>query len=152
MYEEEVQGLSELKSMIGLHGEPTPVEIEKGTIRRLAEAIDDSNPLWHDEAYAQKRGYETIIAPPGMLIARILSAAGRPELGLPGKRRLDGGGEWEYFKPIKASDTITSVASFIDLQERQGKKDKLYFLIFESTHTNQNGELVAKSRAIRIFY
>ena len=144
--------LSALRSMIGLEGKPHVFEIEKGAIKKFAEAIGDPNPLWQDKAYAQKSQYGTIVTPPGFLCAHMIDTAGKPEIPPPGSRRLDGGGEWEYIKPIKAGDTITSVTKFSDIKKREGKQGKLYFLIFETTHTNQDGELVAISQGTTISY
>ena len=66
----------EMRKAIGVESEPTVVLIEKEPIRRFAEAIGDPNPLYHDEEYAKKLGYRSIIAPPGF----------HPEYSFPIKR------------------------------------------------------------------
>jgi hypothetical protein len=40
-------------------------EVEKGAIRRFADAVGDPNPLFRDDEYARNTPYGTIIAPPG---------------------------------------------------------------------------------------
>ena len=55
----------EIKKLIGTSGHPTLYEVEKGAIRRFADAVDDPNPLYHDEEYARKSKYGSMIAPPG---------------------------------------------------------------------------------------
>lgn len=140
-----------LRKAIGVEGETAVIEIEKGMIRKFAEAIGDSNPLWQDEDYAKKRRYGGITAPPELFCSSMLSGGGtRPDVPLPYKRILDGGGEWEFFLPVKPGDVITSTTKFVDLQEREGKTGKMAFLIFETTHQNQRGEVVAKSRGTLI--
>lgn len=51
-------------SIIGSSSESETFEIEKGAIRRFAEAVGDDNPLYTDEAFAKECGYRSIIAPP----------------------------------------------------------------------------------------
>jgi len=59
----------ELRNMVGVEAEPEVFEVEKGHIRRFAEAVGDPNPLWQDEADARKSRYGSIIAPPMMVLA-----------------------------------------------------------------------------------
>ncbi len=48
--------IEELKSKIGVEWPPLVYEIEKGMLRRFAQAVGDPNPLWQDEEYAAKSG------------------------------------------------------------------------------------------------
>lgn len=140
-----------LRKMIGKEGEPAVVEIEKGLVRKFAEAIGDPNPLWGDEQWAKKSRYQGIVAPPEIFCSSMFSGgATRPDIPLPYKRILDGGGEWEFFLPLKPGEVITSVTRFADVFEREGKTGKMAFLVFETLHRNQKGEIVAKSRGTLI--
>lgn len=144
---------SEVKKLIGKAGKPTVVEIEKGFVRRLAEAIEDDNPLWRDADFAKKTKYGGIIAPPGLLCASLVSGGdSRPEISLPVNRILDGGGDWEIIKPIKVGDVITSTTGLFDIYEKEGKLGTMVFQVFETIHTNQKGEIVAKSHGTNIRY
>jgi hydroxyacyl-ACP dehydratase HTD2-like protein with hotdog domain len=85
------------------------------------------------------------MAPPSLLVTVMMSGAPtRPEVPTM-SRILDGGGEWEYYLPIKPGDVITCVTELADVTEREGKSGKMVFLKFETAHTNQKGELVGKS-------
>ena len=136
----------EIRACIGMQTEPTVIEIEKGMIKRFVEAIEDPNPLWQDEEYAKKGRYGGIVAPPGFLITLMMKG---PELELPFElpftRRLDGGGEWEYFKPVRPGDVITVVTRLADIKEREGNLGTMVFLVTETTWKNQRNELVARS-------
>ena len=61
--------LDGLRAKIGEEWEPRVYEVEKGMIRRFVQAIDDPNPLWQDEEYANKSKYGGIIAPPTFVLA-----------------------------------------------------------------------------------
>jgi acyl dehydratase len=65
-------------------------------------------------------------------------------------RVLDGGMEYEFFKPVKAGDTIKSVSVVKDIVEREGRTGKMVLMITETTYTNQKGEVVAKARGTSI--
>lgn len=133
----------------------TVYEVEKGAIARFAEAVGDPNPLYWDEEYAAQSRYGSIIAPPGFfgwpqkreaeppndLIALVASLA---EAGY--GRILDGGIEWEFFKPIKAGDKLTAKTSIRNIMERSGKTGKAVFLFRDITYSDQNGDIVATAR------
>ncbi len=143
----------EMRKAIGTPSEPTTIEIEKGMIRKFAESIEDPNPLWQDEEYAKKAQYGEIVAPPGLLMTVMMRGRGLElPFNLPMPRILDGGGEWEYFKPIRPGDVLTVVEKIADIREREGKMGKMLFVITESTYTNQNNELVARALGTIINY
>ena len=143
--------VGELRGMIGKEAKVEVTQIEKGMIKKAAEAIGDPNPLWQDEKRARKTKYGGIIAPPGLLITAMMSGS-RPEGSMPFQRLLAGGGEWEFLLPIRAGDVITSTTALADVYEREGKAGKMLFFIFETIHKNQLDEVVAKSRSTLINY
>ena len=95
----------EMRSMIGVESDPSVYEIEKEPIRRWADAIGDPNPLYHDEKYARKRGYQSIIAPPTFVAWYIFPVkAGQKQTRIrsPFTRGVNGGNEYEFFKTVQA--------------------------------------------------
>jgi len=146
----------EMKAAIGVDSEPSVYEIEAEPIRRWAEAIGDSNPLYHDEAYAKSKGFRSLIAPPGFIANYAFpvksGGGGRRSFRSPFARMLNGGNEYEFFKPIQAGDTITATSNIADLREREGRLGKMLFIISETTYKNQDGEIVAKARGTGISY
>jgi len=149
----------EVTKFIGKAGDITIWEVDKATIRRFADAVDDQNPLYWDEEYARNSKYGSMIAPPGffgwptkwpkagvifiddtaMELKATLTRAGYG-------RSLDGGIEYEFFQPVRAGDILTALPRIIDISEREGKAGKMVFTVIETTYTNQNGDLVAKER------
>ena len=142
----------EMKKQLGVKGTPTVLEVEKGLIRMVADAIDDPNPLWQDEEYAKKSKYGSIIAPPAMLCNARAGTGRGIQLKSPFLRVLAGGDELEYILPIKSGDVITSVSHIAEYNEREGKKGKMLFTIMETTYKNQKDEVVAISRSTYISY
>jgi acyl dehydratase len=148
--------VDELKKYVGMLTEPVVNEVERGAIRRYAEAIDDPNPLYRDLEYARNSKYRELICPPGFFGWPTKVSMGAIEMmgklygilieaGL--VRMLDGGVEYEFFVPVRAGDTLTWYAKFADVQEREGKSGKkMVLLTTEMIYINQNGDLVAKRR------
>ena len=138
----------EMRKAIGTKGPKCVVEIEKRLIRRFAEAVGDLNPLWLDKEYATKSKNGDITAPPTIFLAVMMSGgATRPEVPDPFERVLDIGGEWEFLLPVRPGDEINNVTTLTGMRERNGKLGKMIFWTFETTHTNQKGEVVATSKS-----
>jgi len=164
----------EITKFIGTGGGVTVYEVEKGAIKKFADAVDDLNPFYLDEEYAENSRYGSIIAPPGFFgwparfargsaLPRATEAKGSSEqttdpratlgvalveAGYP--RVLDGGMEYDFFCPVRAGDTLAASSVIKDVIGREGSTGKMAFVITETTYTNQNGELVAKARATSI--
>ena len=139
----------EIKKLIGTESEPRVVEVERGAIRRFAEAIGDPNPLFNDEAAARRSRYGGMIAPP--TFCRSLGG-GFFNVPLSLARALDGGSEWEYSEPIRPGDRITVVSKLADIREAAGRMGTMVFIVTETRYTNQFGQLCAIQRSTGIRY
>ena len=147
----------EATQLIGKAGGTVILEVEKGAIKKFADAIGDRNPLYWDEEYARNSRYGSIVAPPGFFgwptkwkrampffselrqeVIDTITKAGY-------SRVLDGGIEFDFFQPVRAGDTLASVPRVASIQERETKSGKMILSIVETTYTNQNGDIVAKA-------
>ena len=141
-----------LKQYIGKVDPPHLREVEKGAIRRYADAVGDDNPLYYDEEYARKSRYGCIIAPPGFFgWAKKTISSSEGLVGLIGAMIeagyagiLDGGMAYDFYLPVRVGDTIVVSPKVADIALKEGKT-KMMILRFEASYTNQNGDLVAKS-------
>jgi len=152
----------EVTKSIGKAGDVIILEVEKGAIRRYADAVDDQNPLYWDEEYARNSSYGSIIAPPGFfgwptkwargstfpVFSEVMVElmAGLAKAGY--SQTIDGGIDYEFFCPVRAGDTLSASSVIKDITEREDKAGKVVFMITETTYTNQNSDLVAKVRQI----
>lgn len=137
------------KSAIGRTTGTTTVEVEKGHIRRFAQAIGDDNPLYHDKEYAKKSRYGGIIAPPTFATTFGFESDERVFEGLDINyaRLLHGEQQYEYFKPIMAGDTISFSTEITDITEKEGKSGAMDIITTEMTGHNQNQEKVFVGRS-----
>ena len=142
-----------IRNQIGKDISSVVWDIEKGAIRKVAEAIGDPNPLWQDEEYAKKTRFGGIIAPPTFLWSlrneEAVKWANDPDLS-PVTRFLHGGTDFDLYQPVRPGDRITVTSKLVDAFEREGKSGKMLTMIEESRYTNQKGELVAKATSTLI--
>jgi len=145
--------VDELKKLVGHTFKPVVYDVEKGSIKKLAAAIQDSNPLFTDDAYANKTKYGSIIAPPTFISSFRMTEADEwmMKLNIPQKRGVNAGVDLEFFKPIKPRDVITVSAKVTEMEVKEGKSGQMVMSATQRTYTNQNGEVVAtmKIRGMR---
>jgi acyl dehydratase len=142
----------EFKQYIGKVDPPHLREVEKGAIRRYADAVGNDSPLYYDEEYARKSRYGCIIAPPGFFgWAKSTIPSSEGLMGLMGAMIeagyagiLDGGMAYDFYLPVRAGDTIVASPKVADVSLKEGKT-KMMIARFETSYYNQNGDLVAKA-------
>lgn len=146
--------IENLKKAIGKEGRPSVIHIERNMVKSFVEAIEDTNPLWLDEEYARKTPHKGAIVPPSMLVTSNFSGGQtRPELPpILLTRVLDAGGEWEFLAPIRIGDALTITTKLKNIRETEGKLGKMLLVIFETTHVNQRGDVVARAQGTSINY
>ncbi len=128
---------SEFRDKVGVEWELGVHVIEKGMIRRFAQAIDDPNPRWE------------ISAPPTFIVTVGSEQWGQQLITpmFPGGL-LHGSTELECHQPIRPGDVITVTGKIANIRERS----QMAFVTFDITYTNQRGELVARCQQILISY
>jgi acyl dehydratase len=141
----------EALKQIGKTGEPRTYEVERGAIRRFADAIGDTNPIFNSEHDARDTRFGGMIAPP-TFYRSLLAPVPEVKLEMPTARGLDGGSDWEYFKPVRPGDRITVQTKIADLRESEGRLGPMVFTTTETSYTNQFGELCALQRSTGIRY
>lgn len=136
---------------IGQESSPVTVDVEKGAIIKFAQAIDDDNPIFNDEAAARSSRYGALIAPPTFLRSVIVARAEYP-FEIPYDRLLDGGSEWEYFEPVRAGDRISAISRIIDISERKGRMGLMVITTYKITYWNQFDQVTATQTSTSIRY
>jgi acyl dehydratase len=144
--------IEELKSKIGVEWPPLVYEIEKGTIRRFAQAVGDSSPLWQDDEYGTKSGFGGIIAPPTFVLTLGFDQIIHPLTQIPSQTVLHGSTELDYYQPVSPGDVITATTVIAGVRQREGKIGKTTFVTFDITYKNQEHVVVARCRQRAIIY
>ncbi len=138
------------RSLIGRESEPVVHEVEKGALRRFAEALGDPNPVYVDEGAARAAGYTSLVAPPTFAVVLTSNERFRHSLDLGTRSILHGEQQFEYGRPIVAGDRITVRSKVADVQERAGASGPMDVLVVEDEGRDDKGELVFRTRAMLI--
>lgn len=134
------------KKSVGRASPPTLNEVEKGAIRRFADAIGDYNPIFYDEAYARDSGYPTLVAPPTFPASFHSSADLAELLGVSIKSLLHAEQSFEYERPIFAGDRIYVSSRVAEVGERTGPAGKVDVAVIEDEGRDEEGNLVFRAR------
>ncbi len=141
------EGLADLRQRIGVKitntVEPWNYEATRDAIRHYAHGIGDDNPLWCDPEYARNTKYGDLLALPSFLFStsRIISGYCG---GLSGVHAMWAGADWNWHKPVKRNDVITTEAYLKDLVEHQTRfAGRAFQQIYHVDFYNQDGDLVA---------
>jgi acyl dehydratase len=135
------------RTLIGRESEPVLHEVEKGSIRRLADALGDPNPLYQDEEAARAAGHAGLLAPPTYAVALTQNERFRHSLDLGTRSVLHGEQQFEYARPIVAGDRIVVKTRVADVLERPGASGPMDVLVLEDEGRDEKGELVFRARA-----
>jgi acyl dehydratase len=137
--------LDELRSEIGkeIVG-PTPyvTEVTRDAIRHFASGAGDYNPMWLDEDHARRSPAGTLLAPPFILFA--LNKVAWGARGLRGIHSMFSGGTFEWRRPIRLGDRLSSRTALKEIEVKQSRfAGRAIKQIREATFVDERGELVA---------
>jgi acyl dehydratase len=119
-------------------------EVGAEKIREFADAIGAANPVHRDHDAAKSAGFRDLVAPPMFCVVYSARAMGPaildPEVGINLAAMLHGSQEFEWDEPVCDGDVIRSIATCVEIHERDGKG----FYVFETISTNQDGKRTVK--------
>ena len=135
------------KTLIGRESEPTVVEVEKGAIRRFADALGDANPIHADEAAARAAGFAVAGGAADLPAVLSQNERFRHSLDLGTRSLLLGEESIEYGRPIVAGDRLTVKSKVADVQERAGTSGATDVLVLETEGRDSRGRVRLPRRA-----
>jgi acyl dehydratase len=131
---------------VGRESAPLVVDVERGHIRRFAEAVGDSNPIYVDEAAARAAGHPRIPAPPTFAIA-LRANDPRGGIELDWRKLLHGEQELIFARPLYAGDRLTLVGRIADAAVKQTKSGVMDIMVLETVATDGDGARVFTARS-----
>ncbi|NTV63451.1 MAG: hypothetical protein HGA65_07930 [Oscillochloris sp.] len=134
---------------------PYVYPVEAARISRLAAAVGEQHPLYHDEFAARAAGLPALPAPPTLatcygLWANQALLAELDALGAPLPRQLHGEQHYTYFAPVFAGDTLTARVTLAGLEQKRGQSGPFQLLTLETHLQNQRGELAIVDRLVSV--
>lgn len=122
------------EALIGRESEEVLIEVERGAIRKFAEAVGDTTA-------ACVRGD---VAPPTFPTTFRIAI---PGLTFDLARVLHGAQEYRFEGPIRPGDRLRCRNRLADLYHREGRLGPMTFLIIETEGRDQLGQLVFTGRS-----
>ena len=136
------------RNATGRESKPVVNEIEKGAIRRFAEALGETNPIYFEEAAARAAGYRNVVAPPtfpvvitGVAMDRVLFD---PELGLNYAMVVHGEQRFAYTRPVTAGDVLAVEMRLTNIRAMAGND----ILTVEAEVTDESGAHVVTATGV----
>lgn len=166
-----------VQDYIGLQSEEEVAcdPVERGAVRRYAQAIMDED-LIYQESIAANRRYGGPVAPPLFPTHMFRRPFGQPDplqenarnpdfdgivaatstLGLPeivelrGFAVLHGGMEIEFFRYARHGETVTMRCKYVDISEKETSKGPIVLVVIENEYRTSEGELLIRARRTQI--
>lgn len=126
--------------VVGSRSEPVRNLVERGAVRRFAEAIADPNPLYVDEKVAAHSRYGALLAPP--TFPRTFDYGRIEGLELPSAGLIHGEFRIAYERPLIVGEDLLCRMQLKDSYDKQARRGLLGFLVFERTGESVDGERV----------
>jgi acyl dehydratase len=137
-----------LKEFVGKRSKKVANTVEKGALRKFAEAIGDPHPLYMDEEYAQKTRYKKNIAPP--TFPRVFDYGTIEGLRLPSSGLIHGEQVYQYKRPLLLGEEVSCYSEVDNYFEKTGSTGTLSFLVINSIGEDQAGQIIFSSKQVII--
>lgn len=135
------------ESVIGQEVHAGALEVTLESIASYCEALEETNPLYTDPAWAESEGpYGGIVAPPGILNTARLRPGPDPQVRF-GDQSFMAGSRLETFAPIRPGDTIDAFTQVKEVYEKTGRSGRMAFIVRRTRYANQHGVDVAATEA-----
>ena len=112
--------------LIGRESEGVVFEVERGAIRKFAEAVQDQTP----------QSLRGDIAPPTFPTTFRMTI---PGLAFDLARVLHGAQEYRYERPLRAGDRVRCRVRVANVYQRKGRLGEMTFLILAMDGTDESG-------------
>ncbi len=120
-------------------------EIERGAIRRFAESLGETNPIYFDPEAARAQGFRDVVAP--LLFPMALrSSATLSDVAPPNRTVLGGDQQVESMEPICAGDRVLVSSRIAEVTQRPGNTGPLEFVVVEEEGRSPEGKLLFRTR------
>jgi acyl dehydratase len=150
-----------LEREVGVEHEELLGEISATLTRRYAAAVGDSDPLYHDAAYAKSLGYANVVAPANFLPGVICWSEGAPYdrlredgteadthlPGVPAKgvRVMGGGEEMHFTRPVVAGTVVSRRTVLLDVTPRDTKQGLMLVARYQDEYVDERGQELLRS-------
>ena len=137
-----------LKDTIGKRSVKVKNTVERGAVRKFAEAIGDPAPIYIDEETGRNSRYKRNIAPPTFPVT--FDFGDIPELKLPEKGLIHGEQKYHYNRPLLVGEDVYCYSEVNDYYEKTGSNGSMGFVVIVRTGEDENGKLLFTEERVLI--
>ena len=132
------------RSLYGVEHKAGPFPVTLDVIKSFTQGIGETNPIFIDEAAAKAAGYSGLVAPP-TLCTIFVRQVKLPNVNVNfGKSGMHAGQKVRSIAPIVVGDKITASSHLKDVYAKTGRSCTMVFIVWETTFSNQHGQVVAE--------
>ncbi|MBV7504631.1 MaoC family dehydratase N-terminal domain-containing protein [Bacillus sp. sid0103] len=131
------------KNQIGKQSNKVKNVVERGAVKKFAEAIGDLHPIYFDEETGKNSRYHANIAPP--TFPRTFEYGDIDGLNLPNKGLIHGEQTFHYERPLRVGEEIYCFSKVKNYFEKKGNFGEMGFLVLESFGEDASGALIFSS-------
>jgi acyl dehydratase len=117
--------------------------VERGAVKKFAEAIGDLHPIYFDEEIGRNSRYQNNIAPP--TFPRTFDYGIIKGLNLPNKGLIHGEQTFHYERPLVVGEEILCYSEVKKYFEKKGNFGEMGFLIVENSGEDLSGNTIFSS-------
>lgn len=131
------------KEQIGKQSNKVKNAVERGAVKKFAEAIGDLHPIYFDEETGRNSRYRSNIAPP--TFSRTFDYGVIEGLNLPNKGLIHGEQTFHYERPLRVGEEIFCYTKVKNYFEKKGNFGEMGFLVLENYGEDATGCLLFSS-------
>ncbi|MFS0777981.1 MaoC family dehydratase N-terminal domain-containing protein [Neobacillus sp. 3P2-tot-E-2] len=117
--------------------------VERGAVKKFAEAIGDLHPIYFDEETGRNSRYQNNIAPP--TFPRTFDYGVIEGLNLPNKGLIHGEQTFHYKRPLVVGEGLLCYSEVKKYFEKKGNFGEMGFLVLESFGEDLAGDVIFSS-------
>ncbi|MCY0899436.1 MAG: MaoC family dehydratase N-terminal domain-containing protein [Firmicutes bacterium] len=136
------------RECLGEHSLPETREVERGAIRKFAQALGLANPLHFSSEAARAAGFRDLLAPPTFAIT--LLSWNVPGVQWPAEGVIHGEQTLRLGEPICAGDVITVSGWVDDVKSRRAARGSMHIVSLVSQGFHQWGQEAFWAKAVLI--
>lgn len=131
------------KDQIGKQSNKVKNAVERGAVKKFAEAIGDLHPIYFDEDAGKNSRYKANIAP--STFPRTFDYGDIEGLNLPNKGLIHGEQTFHYVRPLTVGEEIYCYSKVKNYFEKKGNFGEMGFLVLESFGEDLAGNTIFSS-------
>ncbi|GGH82381.1 acyl dehydratase [Pullulanibacillus pueri] len=137
-----------VKRTIGKRSERVCNVVERGAVKRFAEAIGDPHPLYIEKDYGKHSRYKKNIAPP--TFPRVFDYGKIEGLDLPKAGLIHGEQQFTYTRPLMVGESLYCYCEVESYEEKQARSGILGFLTIKYIGETASGQEVFTAKSVII--